>query len=48
MIGVAGIGVVHVAPIDQRLKHLGKIGDAELEYYVPTGCYRPYRKAGLS
>ena len=31
-----------------RFKHLGKIGDAELEYDVPTGCYRPYRKAGLS
>ncbi len=31
-----------------RFKHLGKIGNAELEYDVPTGCYRPYRKAGLS
>ncbi len=31
-----------------RFKHLGKLGDAELEYDVPTGCYRPYRKAGLS
>ena len=31
-----------------RFKHLGKIGDAELDYDVPTGCYRPYRKAGLS
>ncbi len=31
-----------------RFKHLGKIGDAELEYDVATGCYRPYRKAGLS
>ncbi len=31
-----------------RFKHLGKIGEAELEYDVPTGCYRPYRKAGLS
>ncbi len=31
-----------------RFKHLGKIGDAELEYDLPTGCYRPYRKAGLS
>ncbi|MCH8113095.1 MAG: toprim domain-containing protein [Proteobacteria bacterium] len=31
-----------------RFKHLGKIGDVELEYDVPTGCYRPYRKAGLS
>ena len=30
-----------------RFKHLGKIGDAELEYDVPTGCYRPYRQAGL-
>jgi len=24
------------------------IGDAELEYDLTTGCYRPYRKAGLS
>ncbi len=31
-----------------RFKHLGKIGEAELEYDVPTGCYRPYRKAGIS
>ena len=31
-----------------RFKHLGKIGDAELEYDVPTGCYQPYRRAGLS
>jgi len=31
-----------------RFKHLGKIGDVELEYDVPTGCYRSYRKAGLS
>ena len=31
-----------------RFKYLGKIGDAELDYDVPTGCYRPYRKAGLS
>ena len=31
-----------------RFKHLGKIGDAELDYDVPTGCYRPYRKAGPS
>ena len=31
-----------------RFKHLGKIGDAELDYDVPTGCYRPYRKAWLS
>ncbi len=31
-----------------RFKHLGKIGEAELEYDVPTGCYRPYRKAGVS
>ena len=23
-------------------------GEAELEYDVPTGCYRSYRKAGLS
>ncbi len=31
-----------------RFKHLGKIGDAELEYDVATGCYRTHRKAGLS
>ncbi len=31
-----------------RFKHLGRLGEAELEYDVPTGCYRPYRKAGLS
>ncbi len=31
-----------------RFKHLGKIGEAELEYDVPTGCYQTDRKAGLS
>ena len=31
-----------------RFKHLGQIGEAELEYDLPTGCYRPFRKTGLS
>jgi twinkle protein len=31
-----------------RFKHLGKIGEANLDYDLPTGCYRSMRTVGLS
>ncbi len=30
-----------------RFKSVGRVGMVSLEYDVPTGCYRPVRKAGF-
>jgi twinkle protein len=37
---------IHVKKV--RFKSVGRVGVVPLEYDVPTGCYRPVRKAGLS
>ena len=44
----AGANAVEIHIKKVRFKSVGRIGVVPLEYDVPTGCYRPVWKAGLS